>query len=65
MVSSVNARLPDPLVLNYSAVKAALASVAKSLSKELGKSLVAADTSAATPGPIFPPSRSGWVFRCG
>ncbi|MEK0097114.1 SDR family oxidoreductase [Streptomyces sp. A475] len=35
-VASVNARLPDPLVIDYSAAKAALLSFSKSLSKELG-----------------------------
>jgi NAD(P)-dependent dehydrogenase (short-subunit alcohol dehydrogenase family) len=35
-VSSVNARLPDPLVIDYSAAKAALANFSKSLSKEVG-----------------------------
>lgn len=35
-IGSVNARLPDPLVLDYSAAKAAAGSMAKSLSKELG-----------------------------
>ena len=34
--SSVNARLPDPLVIDYSAAKSALASFCKSLSKEVG-----------------------------
>ncbi|MBM9506618.1 SDR family oxidoreductase [Streptomyces sp. KK5PA1] len=36
MMGSVNAFLPDPLVIDYSAVKAALTNFAKSLSKELG-----------------------------
>ncbi len=35
-VASVNARLPDPLVVDYSAAKAALVNVAKSVSKEFG-----------------------------
>nr|WP_232323881.1 SDR family NAD(P)-dependent oxidoreductase [Catenuloplanes japonicus] len=35
-VSSVNASLPDPLVIDYSAAKAALANFSKSLSKEVG-----------------------------
>ena len=33
---SLNARLPDPLVLDYSAAKAALVNMAKALSKEVG-----------------------------
>ena len=35
-VASLNARLPDPLVVDYSAAKAALVNVAKSVSKEFG-----------------------------
>ena len=35
-ICSVNARLPDPGVMDYSAAKAALASFSKSLSKEVG-----------------------------
>ena len=33
-IGSVNARLPDPLVIDYSAAKAALVNLAKALSKE-------------------------------
>ena len=36
MTCSVNARLPDPAVLDYSAAKGALAGFAKALSKEIG-----------------------------
>ena len=36
-VSSVNAKLADPLVIDYSASKAALSNFAKSLSKEVGQ----------------------------
>ena len=36
-ICSVNARLPDPGVMDYSAAKAALASFSKSLSKEVGR----------------------------
>ncbi|WP_344756570.1 SDR family NAD(P)-dependent oxidoreductase [Gryllotalpicola koreensis] len=36
-VSSVNAKLPDPLVIDYSAAKAGLANFSKSLSKEVGQ----------------------------
>src|SRR5580658_8719217 len=35
-ISSVNAFLPDPAVMDYSAAKAALANFSKSLSKEVG-----------------------------
>jgi NAD(P)-dependent dehydrogenase (short-subunit alcohol dehydrogenase family) len=35
-ISSVNATLPDPAVIDYSAAKAALANFSKSLSKEVG-----------------------------
>ncbi len=35
-IGSVNARLPDPLVLDYSAAKAALTSIGKAVSKEFG-----------------------------
>ena len=34
-ISSVNAYLPDPLVIDYSAAKAALTNFCKSLSKEV------------------------------
>jgi NAD(P)-dependent dehydrogenase (short-subunit alcohol dehydrogenase family) len=47
---SLNARLPDPLVLDYSAAKAALVNMAKALSKEVspkGIRIVTVD-----PGPV-------------
>jgi NAD(P)-dependent dehydrogenase (short-subunit alcohol dehydrogenase family) len=47
---SVNAALPDPAVLDYSAAKAALASLAKSLSKEFGARGVRVNSVA--PGPV-------------
>jgi NAD(P)-dependent dehydrogenase (short-subunit alcohol dehydrogenase family) len=47
---SVNAFLPDPLVIDYSAAKAALASFSKSLSKELGPRGVRVNT--VSPGPV-------------
>jgi NAD(P)-dependent dehydrogenase (short-subunit alcohol dehydrogenase family) len=47
---SVNARLPDPLVIDYSAAKAALTSFAKSLSKEFGPRGIRVNTVA--PGPV-------------
>jgi NAD(P)-dependent dehydrogenase (short-subunit alcohol dehydrogenase family) len=49
-VSSVNAALPDPLVIDYSAAKAALASLSKSLSKEFGGRGVRVNT--VSPGPV-------------
>ncbi len=50
MVSSVNAYLPDPLVIDYSAAKAALTNFAKSLSKELGPAGIRVNT--VSPGPV-------------
>jgi NAD(P)-dependent dehydrogenase (short-subunit alcohol dehydrogenase family) len=47
---SVNHRLADPLVVDYSAAKAALTSFAKSLSKEFGPSGIRVNTVA--PGPV-------------
>jgi NAD(P)-dependent dehydrogenase (short-subunit alcohol dehydrogenase family) len=47
---SVNHRLADPLVVDYSAAKAALTSFAKSLSKEFGASGIRVNTVA--PGPV-------------
>ena len=47
---SVNAFLPDPLVIDYSAAKAALASFSKSLSKELGPRGLRVNT--VSPGPV-------------
>jgi NAD(P)-dependent dehydrogenase (short-subunit alcohol dehydrogenase family) len=49
-VCSVNASLPDPGVIDYSAAKAALHSFCKSLSKELGPSGVRVNT--VSPGPV-------------
>jgi NAD(P)-dependent dehydrogenase (short-subunit alcohol dehydrogenase family) len=49
-VSSVNAVLPDPLVVDYSAAKAALSSVCKALSKEFGPRGVRINT--VSPGPV-------------
>jgi NAD(P)-dependent dehydrogenase (short-subunit alcohol dehydrogenase family) len=47
---SVNAFLPDPAVMDYSAAKAALRSFCKSLSKELGPSGIRVNT--VSPGPV-------------
>lgn len=49
-VSSVNAFLPDPLVIDYSAAKAALANLSKSLSKEVGGRGIRVNT--VSPGPV-------------
>jgi NAD(P)-dependent dehydrogenase (short-subunit alcohol dehydrogenase family) len=48
--SSVNAFLPDPGVMDYSAAKAALASFSKSLSKEVGPHGIRVNT--VSPGPV-------------
>ena len=49
-VGSVNAELPDPMVLDYSAAKAALHSFAKGLSKEVGPRGIRVNT--VCPGPV-------------
>jgi NAD(P)-dependent dehydrogenase (short-subunit alcohol dehydrogenase family) len=49
-VSSANAFLPDPAVMDYSAAKAALASFSKSLSKEVGSRGIRVNT--VSPGPV-------------
>jgi NAD(P)-dependent dehydrogenase (short-subunit alcohol dehydrogenase family) len=49
-ISSVNAYLPDPLVVDYSAAKAALANFSKSLSKEVGPHGIRVNT--VSPGPV-------------
>jgi NAD(P)-dependent dehydrogenase (short-subunit alcohol dehydrogenase family) len=48
-ISSVNAFLPDPAVIDYSAAKGALANLSKSLSKEFGPRLRA---NTISPGPV-------------
>ncbi|SOD73647.1 short-subunit dehydrogenase [Jatrophihabitans sp. GAS493] len=47
---SVNAFLPDPAVLDYSAAKAAVTNFAKSISKEFGPRGIRVNT--VTPGPV-------------
>jgi NAD(P)-dependent dehydrogenase (short-subunit alcohol dehydrogenase family) len=49
-VSSVNAVLPDPLVIDYSAAKGALANFSKALSKEVGVRGIRVNT--VSPGPV-------------
>ena len=49
-VSSVNAFLPDPLVVDYSAAKGALTNFCKSLSKEVGRQGIRVNT--VSPGPV-------------
>jgi NAD(P)-dependent dehydrogenase (short-subunit alcohol dehydrogenase family) len=49
-VCSVNAFLPDPAVIDYSAAKGALANFSKSLSKEFGPRGVRVNT--VSPGPV-------------
>jgi NAD(P)-dependent dehydrogenase (short-subunit alcohol dehydrogenase family) len=48
--ASVNASLPDPLVIDYSAAKAALVNFSKSLSKEVGEYGIRVNT--VSPGPV-------------
>ena len=54
--SSVNSFLPDPVVIDYSASKAALANFSKSLSKEVGPHGIRVNT--VSPGPV---STSLWL----
>ncbi|WP_141579466.1 oxidoreductase [Actinomadura sp. WMMA1423] len=49
-IGSVNASLADPLVIDYSAGKAALAAFAKALSKEVGPKGIRVNT--VSPGPV-------------
>lgn len=50
---SVNARLPDPVVVDYSAAKGALVNLAKSWSKEFGPRGIRVNT--VDPGPVSTP----------
>jgi NAD(P)-dependent dehydrogenase (short-subunit alcohol dehydrogenase family) len=49
-VSSVNAFLPDPMVIDYGAAKAALTNFCKALSKEVGRHGIRVNT--ISPGPV-------------
>jgi NAD(P)-dependent dehydrogenase (short-subunit alcohol dehydrogenase family) len=59
-VSSVNAFLPDPLVIEYSAAKAALTNFCKALSKEVGPRGIRVNT--ISPGPV---STALWLGKDG
>jgi NAD(P)-dependent dehydrogenase (short-subunit alcohol dehydrogenase family) len=58
--SSVNAFLPDPAVIDYSAAKAALANFSKSLSKEVAPHNIRVNT--VSPGPV---STELWLGELG
>jgi NAD(P)-dependent dehydrogenase (short-subunit alcohol dehydrogenase family) len=49
-IASVNASLPDPIVIDYSAAKAALVNFSKALSKEVGANGIRVNT--VSPGPV-------------
>ena len=49
-ICSVNARLPDPAVMDYGVAKAGLASFCKALSKEVGPRGIRVNT--VSPGPV-------------
>jgi NAD(P)-dependent dehydrogenase (short-subunit alcohol dehydrogenase family) len=48
--ASVNAKLPDPLVIDYGAAKAALCNFSKALSKQVGPQGIRVNT--VSPGPV-------------
>ena len=52
---SVNARLPDPAVMDYSVAKAGLASFCKALSKEVGPRGIR----------VIPSAPARWLPICG
>ncbi|MFC1405627.1 MULTISPECIES: SDR family NAD(P)-dependent oxidoreductase [Streptacidiphilus] len=56
-VASVNARLPDPLVIDYGAAKAALSNFCKALSKQVGPQGVRVNC--VSPGPVETPLWKG------
>ena len=58
--ASVNASLPDPLVIDYSAAKAALSNFSKALSKEVGRHGVRVNS--VSPGPV---TTELWLGRTG
>ena len=52
-ISSVNAFLPDPAIMDYTAAKAALTNFCKALSKEVGRKGIRVNT--ISPGPVSTP----------
>jgi NAD(P)-dependent dehydrogenase (short-subunit alcohol dehydrogenase family) len=52
-ISSVNAFLPDPAIIDYTAAKAALTNFSKALSKEVGPKGIRVNT--VSPGPVETP----------
>jgi len=59
-ISSVNAFLPDPAIIDYCAAKAALSNFSKALSKEVGPHGIRVNT--VSPGPV---STSLWLGKDG